>query len=634
VNRDSLEDVAEVFKSAPEPLFVIGSAISYAPPSDAPSAYEVMASTVKELAEFGGIRPTDCSSYLAAELTRPTWDILPESLYGAIAEAFPPGIHETVWGSLADLTDPSVGPNRCHLLVALVAFRSKGAILTTNFDPFLERAFEELNLNVETVTGREIWMGEVNSLSPQKVTILKIHGDASHPSTIVSKAPDLARSERVLGMSGLAGRHRTAIIIGYSGRDLDVFPWLVAESGVEKFYWIDTKFPPEHRSNEIDGCVRIQMGSEELATEVLQMWRERGDSQAVHILGRTTASAGDSLTELVATTAIRCVDNLDRTRPAAAVWTLGRVYADIGRHPLAAELLSMAPPPSPPDLVELQLLDSFVASSRDRYRDSQAMAREALRSTEWVADRRRRNGFKTRAALQSAYAYVLRHNLKIALPKSVPISDSPRPHLKLSAHKVLSRMRYVIALAVATPHGVRAIWASSDATFGATTDEFRVASDYLESLIRMQAFVGSILPDFLHQRILRRIDKLSHQAGYLTGALNCAKYLRRVPGGSKDMRIRGRLAVLNDQVAAAIELRDRAMESTEELVRLSPELLDAARAAGLPSVMLQLAVARRNANVSPLVKPDEVRALVASIQADQVEAISHELVASLVDESS
>jgi hypothetical protein len=91
VSRDSFEDVAEVLKSTPEPLFVIGSAISYAPPADAPSAYEVMASTVKELAEPGGIRPAHCCSSLARELTRPTWDILPEILYSAIAEAFPPG---------------------------------------------------------------------------------------------------------------------------------------------------------------------------------------------------------------------------------------------------------------------------------------------------------------------------------------------------------------------------------------------------------------------------------------------------------------------------------------------------------------------------------------------------------------
>jgi SIR2-like domain len=235
---------------------------------------------------------------------------------------FHPGIHETVWGSLADLTDLSVGPNRCHLLVALVAFRSKGAILTTNFDPFLEHAFEEFDLSVGIVTGRDIWMGEVDRPNQEQVTILKIHGDASQPNSIVSKAPDLVRSERVLGMSGLAGRYRTAIVIGYSGRDLDVFPWLVAESGVEEFYWIDTEFPADHRSYEIDGCVRIQMSSEELATDVLQLWRDRGDSQAANIMGRPTARVGDSLTQLVATTAARCVDNLDRTRqqPLCASW--------------------------------------------------------------------------------------------------------------------------------------------------------------------------------------------------------------------------------------------------------------------------------------------------------------------------
>jgi hypothetical protein len=367
-----------------------------------------------------------------------------------------------------------------------------------------------------------------------------------------------------------------------------------------------------------------------LAGEVLHTWEQGGDTEAANILARQSSNPVESLTDTVAATAARCVEQLDDHRPAAAVWALARAYADIGRHPIAAEILSMVPSGTPVDLAEIQLLNSFVAASRDRYRDAQDCARDARCSAKQIDGHRLRTGFKTRAALQLAYAHVLHHNLRVVPPVSEDASVPRSLVVKSQIRKVLARVNYVLTLARNTPRGARAIRASTTAPFGVTSDDYRVACDYIESLIRMQAFAGGILTVARRRRILRRIDKLSLQSGYLTGALNCEKYLRRLPGDDLDMSIRGRLAVLNDQVAAAIELRDRALQSREALMRLSQEAVGEALLAGLPSIALQIEVARRNAGMMPVLVPEEVKNLVSSIQATPVEAISEKLIASLV----
>lgn len=187
-----VEDLAQLLSTVSRPLFVIGSAISYSAPAEAPSAYEVMSARLHGLAERGGLVPPALSPALSAELTNPTWEILPESLYSAVAEAYPPGIHEAVWGTLSVAGGIGLCPNLGHLLVALVASRSGGLILTTNFDHFLEMAIRELGAEPEVVTGYDLWSDPSLKLGYNGITLLKIHGDAGKRSSIVSKAPDRA----------------------------------------------------------------------------------------------------------------------------------------------------------------------------------------------------------------------------------------------------------------------------------------------------------------------------------------------------------------------------------------------------------------------------------------------------------
>lgn len=83
----------------------------------------------------------------------------------------------------------------------------------------------------------------------------------------------------MLRLAQVSGRFTTAILIGYSGRDLDVFPWLVTDAGISEYYWIDKEFGEGHRSGEITDCKQIQGPCENLATSVLRAWAANGDTE-------------------------------------------------------------------------------------------------------------------------------------------------------------------------------------------------------------------------------------------------------------------------------------------------------------------------------------------------------------------
>ena len=161
--------------SADPALFVIGSAISYASPAGAPSAHAIVSATAQGLAKAAD--PHGALSQLSY-IQVPPWELLPESLYAALDQIHGQGVHGRVWGTVS-VDGPAPGdprPNAGHHLVAVAAARTRGTVVTTNFDPFLEQALADLGIPHQVLTGLDVWNGRRPVAG--EVLVLKVHGDA------------------------------------------------------------------------------------------------------------------------------------------------------------------------------------------------------------------------------------------------------------------------------------------------------------------------------------------------------------------------------------------------------------------------------------------------------------------------
>lgn len=647
-----IEDLGLWLDNSADPvLFVIGSAISYASPAGAPSAHTIVRATAHGLAEAAD--PLGRLSRLPF-IEAPPRELLPESLYAAIDQICGQGIHSKVWGTLSvDRTTPNgPRPNAGHYFVAVATARTRGVIITTNFDPFLEQALAELAIPHQSLTGLDVWNGRCPVGG--KVLVLKVHGDAGVPESLVSKAPDLARTRRVLRDLPWVTPFGRALVVGYSGRDFDVFPWLVGESAVGEVCWLDRDFPAHHRSHLVPSCRQLMGTADTLAEAALEAWAAAGDGYAGQALD-ALASTPDPTADLgrAAVAAVRQALEDLRPDPGAARWALARAFADIGRHTWAVQILSGPGPSSgsPEVQAELSLLQSFLSASQDRYRDSILEARRATMAARRAGRPYLQRSLAVRGSLQRSFARTLYETITVSLPPDLVRVQSRS--LNWRGRRTLGRMRrsvrglgqviaFLLTAAGHAPAGVKAVRRAARAGFGSTVPEYRLACDYLETLIRAQGFLVRIVPPLgrLQTRALLRLDRAAHDVGYLSGAINVAKYLRRTKFGTTDAAAvtLGRLAVLDDAVPKAIEARDVAARLTRqkvltdaqrnELDEATAQCLAAAAVAGAPTLQLQALMLRRQHGLSTT-DPGRIEELLSSTQVRSVNELAHDLKSAL-----
>jgi hypothetical protein len=104
-------------------------------------------------------------------------------------------------------------------------------VCTTNMDCLLERAYESASLDHRVIVEEEqLSLG----VSPQSVTLLKLHGDLNHPNRLVLTEADYDRfiAHNPLMVTYLSNLliTRTALFIGYSLEDPDFRQILTAIS--------------------------------------------------------------------------------------------------------------------------------------------------------------------------------------------------------------------------------------------------------------------------------------------------------------------------------------------------------------------------------------------------------------------
>ncbi len=241
--------IGEICKtiSAEKTIFFVGSGVSCPYPSSLPSAKEMLRIVLNAAAPLDGEEK---------ELNQILKLSTPELYYEALVEIAGPKA-AWIWSLLTidkrvpELKSFALGPDLGHLAIVYFSWRHSLPVITTNYDLRLEQAADRLDLK-PVVCHSESPHGYRRAKGPEEVAVWKVRGSADNPSSISSTLYEVTRFDEVLitELRHLFEHHRSCLI-GYSGRDFDLFPSLVEFKFPEKAYWVDLKFLDEERHQHL-----------------------------------------------------------------------------------------------------------------------------------------------------------------------------------------------------------------------------------------------------------------------------------------------------------------------------------------------------------------------------------------------
>jgi hypothetical protein len=246
---DSLKEALDLFSSITERdpiVFVAGSATSIFYPALLPTAKDMVVTTQECLAP----------SIVVKEEREALEKILPEIYYEILAEVL--GHHVLdVWKVLTfwqqnegPLAPFNLGSNSIHLTLIYLAWRCKMPIITPNYDTFFEHAAFKLNLKPEVYGPTD---DPQRASQENAVAIWKVHGDIGNGDTsslystlrmITRSNPKILNHIRELVTDDLT----RFCFIGYSGRDIDLFPYFASWDLKKPIFWIDRQYSTDHMS--------------------------------------------------------------------------------------------------------------------------------------------------------------------------------------------------------------------------------------------------------------------------------------------------------------------------------------------------------------------------------------------------
>lgn len=214
-------------------VFFVGSGISMVYPACLPSAARLL--SVSASLNL----PCDCPK----EVEKVTDSIQPEVFYQELM-AF---IGEDALLPFKSLSHSASRPSLAHYIIVKTAAMNSVTVITTNFDCLLESAARDLGINVEAIGATGPYTD-----SHDKLYIWKVHGSVEHrhthlpPSNILATMARITQPNRPLLQSLHAlFTDRHVCFIGYSGRDIDLFPLIRKFPGIRPPIWIDPKPSPQ-----------------------------------------------------------------------------------------------------------------------------------------------------------------------------------------------------------------------------------------------------------------------------------------------------------------------------------------------------------------------------------------------------
>jgi len=204
--------------------FFVGAGISMIPPSCLPSWWQLNHIILDSLADESHSIVSEVKDLASLIKQREEEGKLPPEF---VSEIITNRIGESYFEVLKGLEGDA--PNEAHLWLATLAKAGKlKAIITTNFDTLIERAFERMGVPlkvlvdpedfIEYITNQD-FLDEINS----PCILVKLHGTASRPKTCVDTLaqrkqglhPNITRFIDSIGLNTFW------IILGYSGADLE-----------------------------------------------------------------------------------------------------------------------------------------------------------------------------------------------------------------------------------------------------------------------------------------------------------------------------------------------------------------------------------------------------------------------------
>ena len=190
---------------------------------------------------------------IAQLVATPLPQILPESFYSSIESTVGVSLHHHIWAPLGKTGVRDGNFNINHEIIARVAATTQATIITPNYDSFIEAALESWQVPYEVIHNNQL-NKLIDPAPSNSVRLIKIHGDAQRVETIVSREADLLRLFDAL--EPLSGTFDSALVAGYSGRDLDIFPWLASRAELKRILWIEPFLNSSHRGLRISDPTR------------------------------------------------------------------------------------------------------------------------------------------------------------------------------------------------------------------------------------------------------------------------------------------------------------------------------------------------------------------------------------------
>lgn len=217
-------------------------------------------------------------------------DILPEAFYSMLLELVGPG-DETKCISMFDCLrpHPSAGflpePTFVHLFIVLYAYENGLPVFTVNFDPLFELACKELGLRyrVYSYGDKSRYERDQEGRSEPCVCICKAHGTVGMSDEPLSLDMIKTTENAIAEPNDWASlierlmRDHDLALVGYSGRDVDLFPTISATACSErrrreKAGHGEAVFSPLFWFNKFEGCApedaEMKKSEESRATKI------------------------------------------------------------------------------------------------------------------------------------------------------------------------------------------------------------------------------------------------------------------------------------------------------------------------------------------------------------------------------
>lgn len=641
-----LEELVEetVRAAAGEPMvFFLGAGASAAPPSFLPQPWLIQQEVYRCVAPAGA----------AEEQRELIVGSLPEIYHEVLLELGGEDTRE-IWKVLSMWEQPrgapalagfDLGPNIVHHLVVYLSWKTERPVVTVNFDNMLERAAENLGLRPDArLTARP---------GADNVAIWKLHGTVENPRSIRTTLQGITATDRtVLSRIQREFERSSGCLIGYSGRDIDFFPFLCGWNSPKPVSWLSLDLGKTAIERFPAAFVGVDAPAQDWAREViLRLPEEDGLVATLKAeLSRRLPSAPDvkaAYEDVVRRQAERIYPATfprdDPKRLLAQAMTLAALGDNRGADDWTDRYLSQGGPSV--STCRAFLLKSAMAHEFARYADSGFYAEVALSMA-------RRDGLRAQA--DEAQLRIEEARRMMFLPARLPFARLTDFLTPKAVATTVSMVWQALRLRRRKPET-----ASTDVT--PDYSQLRACFEYIEHLVRVGALFQGLLERFLPAKLAHwvldrrwhRIEGYSYLAGYALGIGNAKKYLMRSGAASDEEEESYFFGVLDlyelapsptgtcihhrdvaDDLLAAARSMPPGPEREEHrgrAVRLYEEAIEAAEEAGDPSLQLKVMLGMKEADSGRTWPAAEVKDLIAGVQSPAFTRYEDQILARLTE---